>query len=137
MDGGLRAGKDHLAKLPGRVFFPVLVVAQTSPAGDHADDLLAEQTGADFDGHAYDHRSVGRDEPAKVLQDSVAHLVDAMFEHLHAENDAKTFVVVDAGQLLRKNERQPGHGSESAYTIGGLFRIQIGPDRLWKQVVNQ
>src|SRR5207248_24746 len=101
-----RPGKDHLAKFARAVFFSVLVVAEPSPAGDGADNLLADKTGANLNRYAHNHGPVGRNQPSKVLQNLRTDIIRAMFEHFHAKDEAETTVVIWTCQILGQNEGQ-------------------------------
>ena len=102
VNGGTRAGKDHLRKLPPGVSFSVLIVTELPPTGDRADNLFAHKTGADFNRYAHDYRAVERNQPLKVPQDLGADVIGAMFKHFHAEDEVEAGVV--SCQILRQNE---------------------------------
>src|SRR5438552_330850 len=123
VDGGSRSRKYHLPDFAACVMFGVLIVTQPPPSCQCADDLFADEAGADFDGCADNYRSVGRHQAMKVLQNASADSIRTVFEHFHAEDNVKGTVVLAIGQMFSQVEGKAWKRRESASAVLGLLAI--------------
>src|SRR5258708_1216868 len=130
--GEAGGGTQHLQR---RIALAVRVVAQPAQTRGRAEELLPEEAGARFDGHADDDESAVGGQPAQIVEDPPALRLEAMLEHLHAGHDGPR-PALGWAEIARHGEAYARKIAEPLAAAGNLIGFDVDAARSRESVVD-